>query len=118
MNLSNRDYQILRHVIRYCEKIQCTIDRFGEDLETFVADPDYRDSVGMNLLQIGELAGKLSAEYVGSSTQNWRAIKNMRNMFAHDYGSMDVERIWYTAIADIPMLMDACRKDLESQSSS
>lgn len=116
MNLSNKDIQILKHVIRYCEKIESTVRRFGEDFDTFLNDPDYRDSVGMNLLQIGELAGKLSAEYVASSGQNWRAIKNMRNMFAHDYGSMDVERIWDTAIADIPILKAACQKELEPQS--
>lgn len=63
MNLSNKDIQILKHVIRYCEKIESTVRRFGEDFDTFLNDPDYRDSVGMNLLQIGELAGKLSARF-------------------------------------------------------
>lgn len=114
MSLNNRDRQILEHVIRYCEKIQLTVQRFGADLQIFINDPDYRDSVGMNLLQIGELAGRLSAEYVAASTQNWRAIKNTRNMFAHDYGSMDAERIWDTVITDIPILIAACQKELGS----
>ena len=35
---------------------------------------------------------------------DWRAIKNMRNMFAHDYGSMDKDRIWQTATEDVPAL--------------
>ena len=56
MSLNNRDRQILEHIIRYCEKIQLTVQRFGADLQIFINDPDYRDSVGMNLLQIGELA--------------------------------------------------------------
>ena len=65
-------------------------------------------------LQIGELAGKLSDDYVRMTKVqiDWRAIKNMRNMFAHDYGSMDIERIWETAIEDIPVLYDFCKKEL------
>lgn len=57
-------------------------------------DQDYMDSVSMNLLQIGELAGKFSDAYVQKTKpqMDWRAIKNMRNMFAHDYGSMDKDR--------------------------
>lgn len=77
-------------------------------------DPDYRDSISMNLLQIGELAGKLSDDYVQrtKSQMDWRAIKGMRNMFAHDYGSMDIERIWETAAEDIPILSEYCKKEL------
>lgn len=51
----------------------------------------------MNLLQIGELTGRFSEDFVARSKElgiNWRAIKNMRNMFAHDYGAMDMERVW------------------------
>ena len=110
----DRDKSIIEHILDYCEKIQLTVKRFGEDLDIFLNDSDYRDSVSMNLLQIGELAGKLSDDYVqGSKAQiDWRAIKNMRNMFAHDYGSMDMERIWETAIEDIPVLTDYCKKEL------
>lgn len=68
----------------------------------------------MNLLQIGELAGRLSDDYVQrtKAQMDWRAIKNMRNMFAHDYGSMDIERIWETVTEDIPVLADYCKQEL------
>ena len=110
----NRDKSLIEHILMYCQKIQLTVERFGKDMEIFLNDTDYRDSVSMNLLQIGELAGKLSEEYVKDTQEqmNWRAIKNMRNMFAHDYGSMDIERIWETAVEDIPVLIDFCEKAL------
>lgn len=110
----NKDKSIIEHILRYCDKIQLTVGRFGSDFETFLNDPDYRDSVSMNLLQIGELAGKLSDEYIQQTRAqtDWRAIKNMRNMFAHDYGSMDIERIWETATEDIPVLSDYCKRVL------
>ena len=116
--MNNKDSQIIRHILKYCNKIECTVSRFGADAAVFTADPDYRDSIAMNLLQIGELAGKLSPEYIRSSSQNWRAIKNMRNMFAHDYGSMDIDRIWDTAILDIPELKNYCREELQSKGES
>ena len=40
----------------------------------------------------------------------WRAIKNMRNMFAHDYNSMDIELIWETVVEDIPELKAFCEE--------
>ena len=43
---------------------------------------------------------------------DWRAIKNMRNMFAHDYGSMDKDRIWQTATEDVPALKAYCERAL------
>ena len=115
--MNNRDSQIIRHILNYCEKIECTVRRFGADSAIFIADPDYRDSIAMNLLQIGELAGKLSPDYILSSAQNWRAIKNMRNMFAHDYGSMDIDRIWDTVIMDIPELESFCKNELKKEPS-
>ena len=68
----------------------------------------------MNLLQIGELAGKFSDAYVQKTKpqMDWRAIKNMRNMFAHDYGSMDKDRIWQTATEDVSALKAYCERAL------
>ena len=64
--------------------------------------------------RIGELAGKFSDAYVQKTKpqMDWRAIKNMRNMFAHDYGSMDKDRIWQTATEDVPALKAYCERAL------
>lgn len=72
-----------------------TVNRFGKEFSIFVSDQDYIDSISMNLLQIGELSGKFSDEYVLLTKPkiDRKAIKNMRNMFAHDYNSMDIDRI-------------------------
>lgn len=110
MKLHEKDKQILAHILRYCEKITKTVTRFGASFDIFLRDADFRDSVSMNLLQIGELAGRFSDEFAESTKpqMDWRAIKNMRNMFAHDYGSMDYDRIWETVTEDIPALHVFC----------
>ena len=76
MKRHNRDESILLHISEHCERIQKSLIRFGSDFETFRLDNDLRDSVSMNLLQIGELAKKLSDEFIAStkSDMNWRAI--------------------------------------------
>lgn len=114
MKRHNRDESILSHIIEYCEKIQNSLERFGSDFDTFKTDADLRDSVSMNLLQIGELSKKLSDEFLTATRteMNWRAIIGMRNLFAHDYGAMDIERIWETAVTDIPHLKDYCKSKL------
>lgn len=111
MSLPSKDRQILEHILQYCRKIDRTVERFGSSFSVFSEDSDYADSVGMNLLQIGELAGRFSEDFVARSKTlgiNWRAIKNMRNMFAHDYGAMDLERIWVTVMEDLPELERFC----------
>ncbi len=117
MSMQYKDKQILQHISNYCKKINMTVSRFGKEFNTFVSDQDYIDSISMNLLQIGELAGKFSDEYVISTKADidWRAIKNMRNMFAHDYNSMDIDRIWETVIDDIPVLEAFCKKQLSEE---
>lgn len=115
MNFPSRDRQILENILQYCHKIDRTVERFGNSFAAFSGDSDYADSVGMNLLQIGELAGRFSEDFVALSKAlgiNWRAIKNMRNMFAHDYGAVDVERIWVTVTEDVPELERFCEGQL------
>lgn len=78
-------------------------------------DSDFRDSVSMNLLQIGELVGHLSEEYRQSTAGDidWRAIRGMRNFFAHGYGAMDVALIWRTAIENVPSLSMFCQSEID-----
>lgn len=39
-------------------------------------------------------------------------MKGMRNLVAHNYGSMDREIIWETAMVDIPALKQFCDEQL------
>ena len=109
------DRKTLEQIVRYCDKIRNTIRRFGMDFESFLCDPDYVDSISMNILQIGELASLLSREYVERTKgeMDWRGIKGMRNIFAHDYGSMDMERTWYTATSEVPELRAFCAEQIQ-----
>lgn len=114
--MTSKDKDVLEHIIKYCSRINEDVERFGDKFEIFEADKAFKDSVSMNILQIGELSKALSEEFKESTNQevNWRQIYGMRNHFAHGYGSMDILIIWEVAVSDIPKLLSFCEKCLEA----
>ena len=63
MSVGERDHSILKHIIDYCDQIDETIKRFGDDFEIFDQDIIYRNAASLCILQIGELVGVLSDEF-------------------------------------------------------
>lgn len=108
--MGNKDKQILQHIHEYCCQIEKTILRFGNDFSVFKDDWDYKSSIAFNIQQIGELAKKLSPEFVEETKGSipWHDIAGMRDLFAHQYANMDLDEIWHTAAEDIPALKSFC----------
>ena len=111
------DLQRLEHIRDYCNEIQKTINRYGNSFEIFDQDADYQRSVSFCILQIGELSGHLSQEYRSATAGRiqWGPIKGMRNLVAHNYGSMSRDIIWETAVTDIPVLRQFCDEQLAAE---
>ena len=107
-------------MLRYCENIEQLIGRFGDDYSVFESDLAYRDSVSMNILQIGELASHLSEEYRSTTKERmpWVAMKSMRNFFAHNYGQIDFHIVWATAIENIPEVKKFCLEQIQTHSTN
>ena len=105
----NRDASILEHIVSYCDQIEQTIKRFGDDDRIFAEDPIYRNASALCILQIGELVGKLTDEFrTAHPGVPWQQIKAMRNIVAHSYGSVDPETTWEIITEDIPKLKQYC----------
>ena len=66
MERSKRDVSVIKHILAYCDEIEQTVTRFGNSYDSFVSDKIYRNAATMCILQIGELAGRLSPEFVAS----------------------------------------------------
>ena len=65
----------------------------------------------MCILQIGELAGKLSDEARSANDDiPWREIRGLRNICAHNYGNIDIAMVWNTLLYDIPELVQRLRQ--------
>ena len=110
------DLQRIARIRDYCVEIKKTINRYGDTFEAFDSDADYQRSVSFSILQIGELSGGLSQEFrkATADRMQWGAMKGMRNLVAHNYGSMSREIIWETAITDIPALKSFCDEIFEA----
>jgi uncharacterized protein with HEPN domain len=114
MSEAERNLSILEHIIRYCDQIDEAIQRFGDDGQVFRSDAVYQNAVAMCLLQIGELAGHLTDEYRATHLAiPWRQIKALRNIIAHNYGSVDAETAWEIVQDDIPTLRAYCEKETQ-----
>lgn len=104
------DHQRIEHIRNYCIEIEKTVERCERSYEVFDSDPDLQRSVSFCILQIGELAGKLTPEFRAETASRiqWGPIKGMRNLVAHNYGSMSMDIVWETAVSDIPVLKSFC----------
>ena len=111
----DRNASIVEHIISYCDQIQQTVERFGDDYALFESDPIYRNAAALCILQIGELVGKLTDDFREQHPAvPWRQIKAMRNIVAHSYGSVDPETTWEIITSDIPDLKRYCQVILEN----
>lgn len=105
----DRNISILEHIIKYCDQIEETIQRFGRDYDVYFNDPIYRNATAMCVLQIGELSGKLTDDFRSAHPgAPWRQIKGIRNIVAHNYGTVDPETTWEILMEDIPALKEYC----------
>ena len=72
------------------------------------------DAVERCLSRISEAAVKLGDEAERRCpTIPWGNIRGLGNRLRHDYGGIDVARVWYIVEDSLPELKDACRKVLD-----
>jgi uncharacterized protein with HEPN domain len=77
----------------------------------FVNNNMIRYAVERSLMIIGEAANHVSEEFqVGHPEIAWRQIIGLRNVLAHEYGDIKVDRIWSSAANNVPLLL----KELEN----
>lgn len=111
---NSRNADVLRRMISYCDEISKTIQRFGNDFETFAKDSVYKNATALCLLQIGELTTLLTDEFKQTYTKiPWAQIKALRNVVLHNYGKIDAESLWETITYDIPAFREYCSNLME-----
>lgn len=115
MEISSRDADVVDKIRRYCIEINEAHMAYNKSYDSFVSNSVYRNAVCLCLMQIGELANHLSAEFKETYKQiPWRAIRGMRNVVAHEYGKIDVATVWETAEDGVGNLMDFCDSILQA----
>lgn len=112
-----KDLRLLRGTLIYIEDIEQTLNRFGRDYETFYHDRVFFNAISMCLMQIGEYTvgnSGFSEEFKekNSGKVDWKRLRNMRNMFAHSYSTMNERQIFRMATEYIPVYKEFCRQEL------
>jgi uncharacterized protein with HEPN domain len=83
----------------------------GYGREDFLGDKRTQQATVLNLLVIGELAGKVLSEDAAFASQHpqvpWRSMVGMRNRIAHGYFEIDLDVVWQTIESALPDLLSA-----------
>jgi uncharacterized protein with HEPN domain len=90
------------------KKAACEIVEFiqGVTYEEFESNKVLRYAVERQILVIGEAAGRVSSTFRDAHPEiPWSSIIAQRNILAHEYGEILVERIWRVASERIPELI-------------
>ena len=76
--------------------------------EELYASKVHFDAAMMNFIVIGEMVDRISDTYKTTHTAiDWKQVKGLRNIIAHDYFGVDAEELWQIVKKNIPPLKTA-----------
>ena len=103
--MTRSDEQRLADILEACRKLSevAELGRTEYDRNWTI-----QSAVERQLEIIGEAASRLSEEFLGSQVElPIRQAKGLRNVIAHEYFSVNHERIWNVVINRVPELVSA-----------
>ncbi len=108
-----RDREYLLDIL---EAAKLAIDYIGDkSREEFFDDLQCQDAVIRRLEIIGEAARRISEEARAAYPDlPWNDMVGMRNVMIHEYDDVDLVIVWETVHNDLPPLIDALDKILQS----
>ena len=108
--MTPRDLDLLHRITEYCLRIDSYCGQVHREKALFLSTPLVQDACCMCIVQIGELSGLLSDELKLANPEiPWRAIKDTRNFYVHNYGNVDLNYVWDAVVNDIPELLSWCK---------
>jgi uncharacterized protein with HEPN domain len=106
MQLDERDQAYLWDMLEAAKEITAFLK--GIRYDDFVRSKMIRSAVERQLMIVGEAANHVSEEFQEKHPEiPWRQIIGQRNVLAHEYGDIKVERVWAAATINVPALLKA-----------
>ena len=106
MQLDERDQAYLWDMLEAAKEITAFLK--GVRYDDFVRSKMIRSAVERQLMIVGEAANHVSEEFKEKHPEiPWRQIIGQRNVLAHEYGDIKVERVWAAATINVPALLKA-----------
>jgi len=107
------DKVLLRAIIHYCNEIGYTMEMTGKDVDDFLDDRRSQYACSFCIEQIGRNVKDLSKELTGRYDEiQWSDIAGMRDVIAHNYHNIILNKVWVTITEHIPVLKETCEKIL------
>jgi uncharacterized protein with HEPN domain len=104
MQREERDAAYLWDMLQAAREVDAMMK--NHDLPALLGDRVLVLALERGIEIIGEAARRVSTPYMDSHPEiPWRQIIGQRNILAHEYGHIDHEQLYKTAINDIPELI-------------
>ena len=101
--MADKNHIIVEKIVAHIDKITSYIA--GLERATFLADTKAVEACVFNLLQMGELAGRLDEGFRNAHADiPWFKIRGLRNKIAHDYEGVRLEIVWDIVKDDLSIL--------------
>lgn len=111
MPLEDRDAAYLWDMLQAAREVQEMMEDY--DLAGFLETLMLQRAIERSVEIIGEAARRVSAKAQKETPEiSWREIIGQRNILAHEYGQIDYELLYNTAVNDIPELIRSLEKAL------
>ncbi len=108
-----RDKEYLLDILEAAKLAFAYVDK--KSREEFFNDTQCQDAVIRRLEIIGEASRRISEETRASFPDlPWSDMVGMRNVIIHEYDDVDLVIVWETVNNDLPPLIDALEKILQS----
>ena len=108
MQPDERDAAYLWDMLQACEEVESMLEDY--DLSAFLDNRMLLRAIERDVELIGEAARRLSQAFRDANPGiPWRMVIGQRNILAHEYGRIDHELLYRTAIDDIPGLAEKIR---------
>jgi len=117
MNKGNKELDILREIVLYCEKLDKITKRFGQNLDAFRQKDDYRKACFTYLSKIATMTSIFTEEFKKRYTAFPScAVRTIKSIFTPDATSINIDEVWDTIRYEVVELKDFCSACLQGGS--
>ena len=112
--MKEKDKRTVETIIFYCDRLNDHIAACDDNKEIYMSNILYKDACALVIIQIGEFVGRLSDEFREEYTGvEWRQLKGLRNIMAHNYEDIIDHIVWDIIHEDIPEIKEYLENILE-----